>query len=64
MWVLWFTLTVNGLTLHTPLNHYTTETECHDSGHHVLDGMRLAYPDDHTMTYSCKFIPLTAKGTL
>ena len=64
MWVLWFILTVNGVTLHTPLTHFHSEEECHETGHLVLDGMRKAYPEDQTMHYTCSFIPLTTKGNL
>ena len=64
MWVLWFVLSVNGVTLHTPLNNYHSEPECRESGQAVLEGMRAAYPEDQTMYYTCSFIPLTTKGNL
>jgi hypothetical protein len=62
MWVLWFVLTVNGITHHTPLDTYMTKILCEISGVEVLNNMQLAYPEDLTMRYYCQTPPALTKG--
>ena len=44
MWLLWFTLTVSGVTYHTPLQRFDTLQACHISREQAAVGMQEAYP--------------------
>lgn len=62
MWILWFVLTINGLTLHTPLDAYMTKILCEIHGTEVLENMQAAYPADATMHYYCQLAPSLTQG--
>lgn len=61
MWVLWFVITINGLTIHTPINTYMTKVLCEINGTEILENMQVAYPLDPTMYYYCQLAPSLTK---
>ena len=53
MWVLWFVLAINGMALHTPLEHYGSKSDCEEAGIQIYAVMKATYPDDRTLQFYC-----------